>query len=92
MLLKVYCLQIAVMLDVLQNRCSKKCLNIHRKTPVLESLFNELYEKETPTRVFSCEYYEIFKDSFFTELIGWLFLHIYKGIAKTLRKARSFIF
>ena len=28
--------------DVLQNRCSKKFCNIHRKTPVLESLFNKV--------------------------------------------------
>ena len=31
------------------------------KAPVLESLFN----KETPTQVFSCEYFEIFRNSLF---------------------------
>ena len=39
--------------------------NILRKAPVLESLFNSLYLKETPTQVFSCEYCKIFKNSFF---------------------------
>ena len=39
---------------------------------MLESLFNEvaasgleLYQRETPTKVFTCEYCEIFKNSFF---------------------------
>ena len=35
----------------------------YSKTPVLESLFNKV-EEETPTKVFSCECYEIFKNSF----------------------------
>ena len=35
------------------------------KTPVLKSLFNKLYQKETPAQVFSCEYCEIFKNRFF---------------------------
>ena len=53
--------------DVLQNRYSYKFRNIHRKTP--ESLYNkvglQVYLKETTTQVFSCEYFEIFKNSFF---------------------------
>ena len=28
--------------DVLQNRCSKKLHNVHRKTPVLKYLFNKV--------------------------------------------------
>ena len=40
------------------------------KTTVLESLFNkvadlQLYQKHTPTQVFSCEYREIFQNNFF---------------------------
>ena len=36
----------------------------------MESLFDkvvglQLYEKETPTQVFFCEYYEIFKNTYF---------------------------
>ena len=62
-----------------------KFRNIHRKTPVLESLFNKvsylqaLFNKvlglqacnfikrdsNTPTQVFSCEYWEIFKNTYF---------------------------
>ena len=45
--------------DVLQNRCSWKYRNIHRKTPVLE----QLYEKEFPAQVFPFEYCQIFKNS-----------------------------
>ena len=43
---------------------------MQRKTPALESLFHKIeglkvkgpqpYEKETPTQVFSCEYFKIF--------------------------------
>ena len=64
---------------VLQNRCFKKFRKFQRKTPVLEflsntfvleSLFNkvaglgmQLYQKETPTLVFSYEIYEFFKNT-----------------------------
>ena len=44
------------------NKCSSKFLNTHRKTSVLESLFNN---GVSSTQVFSCEYCEIFKNSFF---------------------------
>ena len=58
--------------------------NVHWKTPVLESLFNnfaslnglKLYWKETLTQqVFSCEYCEIFRKSFFIEHLRWLRLN-----------------
>ena len=35
------------------------------KTPMLESLFNKVYQKETPTQAFSCEYDKMFKSSYF---------------------------
>ena len=62
------------LIDVLQNRCSKNFRNIHRKTPVLESHFNklaglQLHQKESLTQVLYCEYCEIFKKSFFIELL-----------------------
>ena len=45
--------------------------NMHRKTPVLGSLFNKVAglraQKETPGQLFSCECCEIFKNSFFIE-------------------------
>ena len=34
--------QIQSFADVLQNRCSSEFCNIHRKTPMLESLFNKV--------------------------------------------------
>ena len=48
-------------------RCSIKKVflkfrNIHRKTPVLESVF---FKKETQTQVLSCEYCEILKKTYF---------------------------
>ena len=54
--------------SVLQKR---KFCNIRRKTLVLESLCGpsslKFYEKETPTLMFPCEYYEIFKNTYFIE-------------------------
>ena len=48
----------------------------------LESLLNKSYRsqslqlclKENPANVLSCEYCEIFKNSFFIEHLGWLLL------------------
>ena len=65
--------------NVLQNMCSLKFCSIHRKTPVLESLFNKVasFQEEGKKRlnadVFLC--CKIFYDTFFTEHLRWL-LHI----------------
>ena len=53
----------------------KNFLNIHRKIPVFESLFNQVAglqifisaKKEIPTQVFFCEYCKILKKSYFEE-------------------------
>ena len=37
------------------------------KTPVLESLFNQVLLKGPPTQVFSYEYYKTFKNTYFEE-------------------------
>ena len=50
--------------------CKKGALvrNIQRKTPVLElENTRNFIKKKTPTEVFSCEYYEIFKNTYFEE-------------------------
>ena len=53
--------------------CCQKFNNIHRKAPVLESLFIlQAYRpitllKGTPTQVFFCEYCGIFKTTYFEE-------------------------
>ena len=64
--------------DVLQNKCSEIFRNVHRKIPALRSLFNpeglQLYLKETPTQVFPCEYYDMFKNTSFAEHLRWLLL------------------
>ena len=59
-----------LLLNVVQNRCSQKFCDIHKKMSVLDSLINKvtglmacnLIEKETPTQVFFSEYCKIFKD------------------------------
>ena len=47
--------------------CSLKVRKYLRKIPVLESVFNEVTKKETPTQKFSCEICEIFKSPYFEE-------------------------
>ena len=57
---------------VLPGRCPEKIRKFHKKTPVLESLFNKVSRnKETPAQVFSCEFCKAFKNTFFTENIRW---------------------
>ena len=47
-------------------RCSLKFLNTHRKTSLLESLFKRpAVLKEATTLVFSCQFWEMFKNTFF---------------------------
>ena len=55
-----------------KNWRSEKCRKFHRKAPALESFFNKiaglqacLLKKETPTQVFSCEIWDIFKNAYF---------------------------
>ena len=56
-------------------RCSLKFLNTHRKTSLLESLFKRpAVLKEGTTLVFSCQFWEMFKNTFFTEHLWWLLL------------------
>ena len=48
---------------VLQNSC-EDFRKFHRETPVLESLFNKPYYKQTSTQVFSGEICDIFSNVF----------------------------
>ena len=51
---------------------SEQFRNIHRKISLLDSLFNNFDSKDTKealTQVFSCEFCEISKNTFLTELI-----------------------
>ena len=48
-------------------RCYQKFRKIHRKIPVPESQACNFIKKETLTRVFSSEFCEISKNTFFTE-------------------------
>ena len=63
-----------------------KVCNIHRKTPVLESLFSKFaslvacnFIKKTPTNMFSYEYCEVFKKTLFEEH-QWCLLLYFKFI------------
>ena len=67
--------------NILQSRCSYKFCNIHRKTRVLESLFNNVaglkayifIKRETPTQPFSCENCKIYKNNCFKNICERLF-------------------
>ena len=72
------------LLLVLQNRCSYKFSDIHQKMSVLKSLFDTVRDlkagnfnkNETSTKVFSCKYHKIFKNSCLIEHLRWLFLNM----------------
>ena len=51
---------------MLFKKCYLNFRNIHRKTPLLKPLFNKVagLKTVTPTKVFSCEYYEILKNTY----------------------------
>ena len=49
-------------------KCLKNFEKIHRETPLLEPLFN--IEEEALAYVFSCKFYEIFKDTFLRNTSG----------------------
>ena len=58
-------------LHIFQNRCSESfCIN-HRRTLMLESLFNKVAD----VKAFSCKYYKIFMNSFFYRTLWWLLLN-----------------
>ena len=81
----------------LNQRCSTTCKSIlkmclqkfltkfRRKTPVLESLFKNLLKKETLVQLFSCEFCEISKNTFFTEhlLQSWRLLLLFIDLSLT---------
>ena len=74
--------------DIVPNRYSQKFRNIHRKTPVLESLFSKvaglevshLIKKRLQQHSFSCKYCKIFRNNFFIEDLQWLPLNQHGSI------------
>ena len=77
--------------DVFQNRCSLKFRNFHRRTLVVESLFNKItgfqacnFIKKTPIKVFSRE--SVLRTALFIEHLWWLLLLIRHWIT-----ARSYV-
>ena len=49
------------------------------KTCARVSLLINFIKKETLVQVFSCKFCENFKNTFFTEPLGWLFLKVMRG-------------
>ena len=53
-----------------------KILSVHVKDKSCNSPEGQqIYQKETPAQVFSCEYSKCFMDSFFIEQLWWLLLN-----------------
>ena len=67
---------------------------LQRKTLVPESFFHKVYKfikKDTPAKIFSCEFCEILKNNFFTEhLPGWLHLTFLEVVQKFVKKIQAF--
>ena len=69
---------------VFQNRSSLKCPNIHRKTPVLHSLFNKVaglltsnfIKKWLKRRCFPVNVANFLRTAFFIEHLRWLLLRL----------------
>ena len=59
--------------NILQNRSSLKCLNIHRKTPVLDSISNKVAGQH---RSFPVNVANFLISAFFTEHLRWLLLYL----------------
>ena len=55
-------------------KCSQATDKICRKTPVSESFFKLCFRPEVLTQMLSCEFWEIFKTTFFIWHLWWLFL------------------
>ena len=55
----------------IRKKCAQKFQKIYRKTPVLES-----FKVETLVQLSYCEFWEIFKNTFFAENLRWLLLSV----------------
>ena len=70
--------------DVLQIRCSYKLFKVHRKTPVLESLFNKVaglqacnfIKKRLQRKCFPVKFAKFLRTNLFTEHLRWLLLKL----------------
>ena len=81
--------------DFFQTRCSWRFCNIHRKTPVLESLFNkavglqscDFIKKRLRHRCFPVNIAKFLRTAFFIEHLWWLFLNFLQNLLKiTVKK------
>ena len=71
--------------DILQNRCSKEFRNVHRKAPMLESLFNKVtcfqacnfIKKNLQYRCFPVNITKFLRTVFFIENLRWLLLNLF---------------
>ena len=73
--------------DVLQDRCFKKLIKFHRKTPVSESLFNKYSGLEACNFIknrlqhwcFPSKFRKFLEHLFFTEYLRWLLFELDKS-------------
>ena len=87
------CLQKQLFTDVLQNKCSQNLVKFHRKTPVLETLFNKvpglrlvtLFKKRLQHRCLPVKFKQFSRTLFFTEHLQWLLLDLAR-LSRTYQK------
>ena len=60
--------------DVVQNTCSQKFSQFHRKIPVLESYFNKIILIKRDSKCFLVKFAEFLRTPFFTEHLRWMVL------------------
>ena len=84
------CLQVVFKIDVLKN------FTIFTEKQLCQSLFliklqiYQIYQRETPTQVFSCEYCKILRTAFLIEHLWWLLLDLLQNFLKiTVKKIIS---
>ena len=74
-----------------KNWCSLKCRKIHRKTPVSESLFNEVARSSTLSKIrllhrcFLMIFAKFLRTAFFIEYLRWLLLYNSVSTCKNLK-------
>ena len=82
-------LQKQLFIGVFQSRCSKKFHNIHRKTPVLKSLFDKVAgltahnfnKKRLLHRCFPVNIAKFLRTGLFIEHFWWLLLYLFNKVA-----------
>ena len=65
--------------------------NSQENTRAKDSFLKKFIIKESPAKLFSCEFWEIFKNTFFTEHLWWLLLKRFMKFSSAESVASKFL-